>query len=242
MHYSLQTSPKSVYQSGQFSKGKFTLLMKAEGFSKSNGLCSAVLIWLGWDYISQNPFPWFRVQPVCSVASLCLILCNPMDCCKSGLPIHHNTRSLLTLMSIESMMPYNHLTLCCPLLFPPAIFPSMRGFSNESVFHIRWPKYWSCNFSISPSYEYSGLMFFRMDWLDLLAIQGTLESLSQHHSSEASILWCSAFFILQLWHPHMTTGETKALTRWTFVGKVMSLFFNKPSRQLISFIPRGKIF
>ena len=126
-------------------------------------------------------------------------------------------------MSFESVMPSNHLILCCPLLLPPSIFPSIRVFSNESVLHIRWPKYWSFSFSISPSNEYSGLMSFRMNWLDLLAVQGTLKSLLQHHTSKASILRCSAFFIVQLSYLHMTTGNTIALTRWIFVGKVMSL-------------------
>ena len=138
-----------------------------------------------------------------------------------------NTRSLPKLMSIESVMPSNHLILCCPLLLSPSIFPSIRIFSNESVLHIRWPKNWSFSFNISPTNEYSGLISFRMDWLDLLAVQGTLKSLLQHHSSKASILWHSAFIIVHLSHPYMTTGETIALTRWTFVGKIMSLLFNK---------------
>ena len=136
-----------------------------------------------------------------------------------------NSRSLLKLMSIASVIPSHHLILCRPLLFLPSIFPSIRVFSIESVFHIRWPKYWSFNFSISPSNEYSGLISFRMDWLDPLAVQGTLKSLLQYHSSKASILWCSAFFIVQLSYPYMTTGKTIALSRWTFVGKVMSLLF-----------------
>ena len=134
-----------------------------------------------------------------------------------------NSRSLLKLMSIESVMPSNHLILCHPLLLPPSIFPSIRVFSNESVFHMRWPKYWSFSFSISPSNEYTGLISFRMDWLDLLAVQGTLKSLLQYHSSKASVLWCSAFITVQLLHSYMTTGKTVALTRQTFVGKVMSL-------------------
>ena len=136
-------------------------------------------------------------------------------------------------------MPSNHLILCRPLL-PPSIFPSIRVFSSESVLHIRWPEYWSFSFSISPSNEYSGLISFRMDWLDLLAVQGTLKSLLQHHRSEASILQCSAFFIVQLSHPYMTTGKTIALTRWTFVGKVMSLLFNMLSRLVITLLPRSK--
>ena len=129
-------------------------------------------------------------------------------------------------MSIEMVMPSNHLILCCPLLLPPSIFPSMRGFSSESALCIRWPKDWSFSLSIIPSDEYSGLISFRIDWLDLLAFQGTLKSLLQHHSSKVAILRCSAFFIVQLSHPYMTTGKTIALTRWTFVGKVMSLLFN----------------
>ena len=131
---------------------------------------------------------------------------------------------------MESVMPSNHLILCHPLLLPPSIFPSIRVFSNESVLCIRWPKYWSFSFNISPSNEYSGLITFRMDWLDLLAVQGTLKSFLQHHSPKASVLWHSAFFIVQLSHPYITTGKTIDLTRWTFVGKVMSLLFNMLSR------------
>ena len=142
-------------------------------------------------------------------------------------------------MSIESG-PSNHLILCCPLFLPPSIFPSTGIFSNESVFHIRWPKYWSFSFNINPSNEYSRLISFRMDWLDLLAVQGTLKSLLQHHSSKASILWHSSFFIVQLSHPYMTTGKTIALTRQTLVGKVMSLLFNMLSRLVIAFLPRSK--
>ena len=137
-------------------------------------------------------------------------------------------------------MPSNHLILCHPLLLLPSIFSSTRAFSNESVLHIRWPKYWSFSFNISPSSEHPGLISFRMDWFDLLEIQGTLKSLLQHLTSKASILWCSAFFMIQLSHPHMTTGKTIALTRWTFVGKVMSLLFNIPSRLVIAFLPRSK--
>ena len=138
--------------------------------------------------------------------------------------------SLFKLMPIESVMPSNHLILCHPLLLLPSIFPSIRVFSNELLLHIGWPKYWSFSFNISPSNKYSGLTSFRMDWLDLLAVQGTLQSLLQHHSSKASILWLSAFFIVQLSHPYMTNGKTIALTRWIFVGKVMSLLFNMLSR------------
>ena len=137
-------------------------------------------------------------------------------------------------------MPSNHLILCCPLLLLPPIPPSIRVFSNESALHIRWPKFWSFSFSISPSNEYSGLISFRMDWLDFLAVQGTLKSLLQYHSSKASILRHSAFFTVQLSHPYMTTGKTIALTRRTFVAKVMSLFFNMLSRLVITFLPRSK--
>ena len=140
-------------------------------------------------------------------------------------------------MSIESVMPCNHLILCRSLLFLPLIFPSIRVFSSESILRIRWPKYWSFSFNISPCNEYSGLISFRMDWLDLLAVQGTRKSLLQHHSSKASILRCSAFFLVQLSHPFMTTGKTIALTIWTFVSKVMSLLFNTLSRFVLAFLP-----
>ena len=143
-------------------------------------------------------------------------------------------------MPIESVMPSNHLILCHPLLLLPSIFPSIRVFSNESALHIRWPKYWSFSFNISPSNEHPGLISFRMDWLDLLAVQGTLKSLLQHRSSKASILLCSAFFIVQLSHPYMTTGKTIALTRQTCVGKVMSLLLNMLSRLVITFLPGSK--
>ena len=158
--------------------------------------------------------------------------------CQASLSIT-NSQTLPKLMSIESVMPSNHLILCHSLLLPPSIFPSIRVFSNESVLHIRWPKYWSFNFSISPSNEHSGLISFRMDWLDLLAVQGTLKSLLQHHSSKASILLCSASFIVQLSHPYMTTGKIKALIRQTFVGKVMSLLFSMLSMSVITFLPKS---
>ena len=147
-----------------------------------------------------------------------------------------NSRSLLKLMSIMSVMPSNHLILCCFLLLLPSIFPSIRVFSDESVLLIRWPKYWNFSFSINPSNVYSGLIFFRIEWIDLLSVQGTLKSLLQHHSSKASILQHSAFFS----HPYMTTGKTLALTKWTFVGKVMSLLFNMLSRLVIAFLPWSK--
>ena len=151
-----------------------------------------------------------------------------------------NSWSLSKLMSIESVMPSNHLILYCPLLLLPSIFPSIRVFSNESAFCIRWPKHWSFSFNICPSNEYSGLISFRMDWLDLLAVQGTLKSLLQHHSSKASTLLCSTFFMVQLSHPYLTTGKTIALTRQTFLDKVMSLLFNMLSRLVITFLPRSK--
>ena len=151
-----------------------------------------------------------------------------------------NSWSLLKLMSIELVMPSNHLILCHPLLLLLSIFPSIRVFSNESVFPIKWPKYWSFSFIITPSNEYSGLISFGMDWLDLLQVQGTLKSLLQHHSSKASILWCSAFFLVQLSHPYMTIGKTIALTRQNFVGKVMSLLFNMLSTLVITFLLRSK--
>ena len=151
-----------------------------------------------------------------------------------------NSQSLPKPMSIRSVMPSNHLILYHPLLLLPSIFPSIRVFSNESALRIRWPEYWSFSFSISPSSEHPGLISFRMDWLDLLAVQGTLKNLLQCHSSKASILRCSAFFIVQLWHPHMTPGKNIALTRLTLAGKVMSLLFNMLSRLVIAFLPRNK--
>ena len=169
-----------------------------------------------------------------SVQSLSHVrLCDPMNCSMPGLPVHHQLLECTKPMSIKSVMPSNHLIFCHPLFLLPSIFPSIRFFSNESALHIRWRKYWSFSFNISPSNEHPGLFSFRMDWLDLLAVQGTLKSLLQHHRSKASILWHSAFFPVQLSHPYMTTGKTIALTRRTFVGKVMSLLFNMLSRLII---------
>ena len=164
-----------------------------------------------------------------------------MDCiaCQASLSIT-NSQIFLKFMSLKLVMSSNHLILCRPLLFPLSIFPSIRVFSKESVLHIRWPKYWSFSFRISPSKEYSGLTSFRMDWLDLFAVQGTLKSLLWHHSSKSSTLWHSAFLIVQLSHQYMTTRRTIALTRWTFVGKVMSLLFNMLSRLVTTFLPRSK--
>ena len=175
----------------------------------------------------------FIDQSVSSVAQLCLTLWDPMDCSIPDLPVHHH----LKLMSIESVMPSKRLILCHPLLLLPPIFSSIRVFFNESVLCIRWPKYWS--FSISPSNEYSGLISFTIDWFDL-AVWGTLKSLLHHHSSKGSILRHSAFFMVQLSHPFMTTGKIIAMTIWTFVGKVMSLLFNMLSRLVIAFLPRSK--
>ena len=159
--------------------------------------------------------------------------------CQASLSVT-NAQRLLKLMSIKSVMPSNQLILCCLLILPLSIFPSIRVFPSELVLHIRWPKHWSFSFNISPSNEYSGLISFRMNWLDLLVVQGTFKSLLQHHSSKASILQCSSFFIVQLSHPYLTPGKTIALTRQTFVGKVMSLLFNKLSRLIITFLPRSK--
>ena len=194
----------------------------------------ALFIWTRLKRLSSS-----RVQ-FGSVAQLCLTPSDPMDCSRPAfLPIT-NSQSLLKLMSIESVMPFNHLILCCPLLFLLSIFPRIRVFSKKSVLRMRWPKYWSFSYSISLSNEHPGLISFRMDWLDLLEVQGTLKSLLQHHSSKASILLCSAFFIVQLSHPYLTTGKTIALTRWIFVGKIMSLLFNMLSRLVIAFLPRSK--
>ena len=173
----------------------------------------------------------------CSVA---VWLCDPMDCSTPGLPVHHQllefTQTHVHLVGMSS----NHLILCCPLLLLPPIFPSIRVFSNESALRIRWPKYWSFDFSISSSNEYSGLISFRIDWFDVLAVQGSPKRLLQQHSSKESVLQGSAFFMVQLSHPYVTTGKTIALTRRTFVGKVMSLFFNMLSRFVIAFLPRSK--
>ena len=175
-----------------------------------------------------------------SFAQSCLTLCDPMNRSTPGLPVHQQLLEFNQLMSIESVMPSSCLILCCPLLLLPPIPPSIRVFSSESTLRMRWPKYWSFSFSISPSNEHPGLISFRMDRLNLLAVQGTLKSLLQHHSSKASILWCSAFFTVQLSHPYMTTGKTIALTRRTLVSEVMSLLLNMLSRLVINFLPRSK--
>ena len=202
------------------------------GFSVHGIFQARVLEWVAIAFSSD------QIRSDQSLSCVRLFAVARTAACQASLSIT-NSRSLLKLMSIESVMPSNHLTLCCPLLLLPSIFSSIRVFSNESVLCIRWPNYWSFSFSISPSNEYSGLISFRMDWLDLLAVQVTMKSLLQHPSSKASILQCSAFFIVQHSHPYMTIRKTKALTRQTFVGKVMSLLFNMLSRLVLTqiFIP-----
>ena len=187
----------------------------------------------------QNLFKYHSISSVQSLSHVRLFATPWIEARQASLSIT-NSQSLPKLMSIESLMPFNHLTLCCHLLLLPPIPPSIRVFSSESTLHMRWSKYWSFSFSISPSNEHPGLISFRMDWLDLLAVPGTLKSLLQHHSSKASILRRSAFFTVQLSHPYMTNGKTIALTRWTFVGKVMSLLLNMLSRLVITFLPRSK--
>ena len=183
-----------------------------------------------------SPYPQF--SSVQSLSPVWLFAKPWTAACQASLSIT-NSQSLPKLMSIESVMPSDRLIFCRPPLLPPSIFPSIRVFSKQSVLHIRCPKYWSFTFNISPSNEHSGLIPCRMDWLDLPAVQGTLKSLLQHHSSKASILLCSAFFIVQLSHPYVTTGKTIALTRWTFVDKVTSLLFNMLSGLVITFLPRS---
>ena len=181
----------------------------------------------------------FQFSSVQSLSHVQLFVTPWTAACQASMSIT-NSQSLLKLVSIELVMPSNHLILCLPLLLLPPIPPSIRVFSNESALCIRWPKYWSFSFNISPSNEHLGLISLRMDWLDLLAVQGTLKSLLQHHSSKASILQSSAFFIVQLSYPYMTTGKAIALTRWTFVDKVMSLFFNMLSMLVITFLSRSQ--
>ena len=176
-----------------------------------------------------------------SVAQSCLTLCYPMNRSMPGLPVHHQLPEFTQTHVHWSVMPSNHLILCHPFLLLPSVFPSIRVFSNEPVLRIRWPQFWSFNFSISPSNKHPGLISFRRDCLDLLAVQGTLKSLLQHHSSKVSIICHSAFFIVQLSYPYMTTGKIIALTRRTFVGKVMSLLFNTLTRFDIAFLPRSSV-
>ena len=176
------------------------------------------------------------------VIQSCPTLCDPMDYSTPGLPVHHQLLEPTETHVCRVVMPSNHLILCYPLLLPPSIFPSIRVICNESVLHVRWPKYWSFSFNISPFNEHSGLVSFRMEWLDLFAVQGTLKSLFQHHSSKASILWRSAFFRVQLSHPYMTTAKTITLTRQTSVGKVMSLLFNMLSILVITLFQGVSVF
>ena len=191
----------------------------------------------GWHHTGTSS----GVVQFSSFAQSCPTLCNAMNCGTPGLPVYHQLpESTPKPTSIVSVMPSNHLILCHPFLLLPSIFPSIRVFSSESTLRMRWPEYWSFSFNISPSHEHPRLISFRMDWLDLLAVQGTLKSLPQYYSSKASILQCSAFFTVQLSHPYMTTGKTIALTRRTFVGKVMSLLLNMLSRLVITFLPRSK--
>ena len=184
---------------------------------------------------------WYYIRSYQSLSRVWLFA-TPWTAARQASLSITNSWSSLKLMSIESVMPSSPLILCCPLLLLPPIPPSIRVFSNESILLMRWPKYWSFSFSISPSKEHPGLISFRVDWLDRLAVQGTLKSLLQHHSSKASILWHSAFFTVQLSYPYMTTGKTIALTRQTFVGKVMSLLLNMLSRLVITFLPRSKLY
>ena len=189
--------------------------------------------------LHHTPGLCFQFSSVQSLSRVRLPV-TPWTTARQASPSNTNPRSPPKLMSIESVMSSNNLILCRPPLLPPSIFPSIKVFSNESALHIRWPKFWSFSFNISPSNEYPGLISFRMDWLDLVVVQGTLKSLPQHHTSKASILRRSAFIIVQLSHPYMTTGKTIALTRWTFLGKVMSLLLNMLSRLVITFLPRSK--
>ena len=195
--------------------------------------CWRGLLRIPWTARRSNQSNLKELSQFSSATQSCPTLCLPMDCSTPGFLFITNSWSLLKLISIKSVMPSNHLILCHPLLLLPSVFPSIRVFSKESVLHIRWPKDWSFSFSISPFNEYSGLISFRIDWFDLLSVQGTLKSLLQHHSSKASIRQCSAFFMVQLLHPYMTTGKIIALTKRRFVGKVMSLLFNMLSRLVI---------
>ena len=206
-----------------------TLALKNKIFSKFNKRWVRLLHWKLWNTFSS-------VQSLSRV----WLFATPWTAARQASLSLTNSSSLLKLMSIESVMPSSHLILCCPLLLLPRTPPSIRVFSSESTLCMRWPKYWSFSFSVSPSNEHPGLISFRIDWLDLLAVQGTLKSLFQHHSSKASLCLCSPFFIVQLSHPYMTTRKTIVLTRQTFVGKVMSLLFHMLSRLVIACLPRSQ--
>ena len=225
----------TVFQGNEDHKGQGLchVLKKSPDFSVSSYFSGSTVCGL---WAAFNP-QIIVCKPICCclIAKSCPTLCDSL-----GFPVLHYLPELLKLMSIESVMPSNHLILCHPLLLLPSIFPNIRVFSNESALRIRWPNYWSFSFSISPSNEYSGPISFRMDWLIFLAVQGTLKSLLQHHSSKASIPQYSAFFRVQLSQPYMTTGKTIAWTIQTFLGKVASLLFNTPSRFLTAFLPRSK--
>ena len=208
------------------------------------GICRSAPSRIRWEEFSRETIykGASRVSVQFSlVAQSCPTLCDRVDCSTPGLPVHHQLLEFIQthVHWVDDAIQPSHPLICHPLFLLPSIFPSIRVFSNESALCIRWPKYWSFSFNISPSNEYSGLIFFSMDWLDLLAVHGTLKSLLQFHSSKASILWCSAFFIVQLSHPYMTTGKIIALTKWIFVGKVMSLLFNMLSRLVITFLSRS---
>ena len=200
------------------------------------------LAWLGLN--TSHPGVFLLVWlPFRSVQFSCSVVFDSLDCSMPGLPVHYQLPELAQIhvhCIRDAIQPSHPLSSVCPPLLLPSIFPSISVFSNESVLCIRWPKYWSFSFSISPSNEYSELISFRIDWLDLPAVQGTLKSLLQHHSSKASVLQCSTFLIVQFSHPYITTGKTIALTRWTFVSKIMSLLFNMLSRLVIAFLPRSK--
>ena len=220
-------------------------MLKCILMSKSIFCCCCFFIYFfllkSYDRFWRFSQRFFWVQ-FSSVSQLGLTLCDPMDCSMPDFTVHHQLQELAQthVMSTESVMPFNHLILCRPLLLLPSVFPSIRVFSKESVFCIRWPKYWSFSFSISLSNEYSRLISFRIDWFDLFAVQGTCQGLLQHHSSKAYIFQHSTFFIVQLSRPYMSTGKTIALAWWTLVGKVLSLLLNMLSRLVITFLPRSK--
>ena len=220
---------------------KEKLLSHAQLFATPRTVACAKLLY-SWGFLSKSTGMGCHqsVNKSVQLLSRVRLLTTPWIAACQASPFITNSQSLLKPMCIESVMLYNHLILCRPLLLLPPIHPSIKVFSNESALRIRWPKYWRSNFNISPSNEHPGLISFRMDWLDLLDVQGTLKSLLQHHSSKASIFQCSAFLTVQLSHPYMTTGKTIALNRQTFVGKVMSLLFNMLSRLVITFLPRSK--
>ena len=229
-----------MYQENNMRKRSGITVLQRPCQSKNSQVQQYTLLTLGNCKSNHNELALYPLE-LNSVQSLSRVRHFATPCiaaCQASLSIT-NSQNLLKLMPIELVMPPSHLILSRPLLLLPPIPPSIGLFSNESTLRIRWPKYWSFSFSIGPSNEYTGLISFRMGWLDLLAVQGTLQSLFQHHSSKASIFWCSAFFTVQLLHPYMTSGKTIALTRWTLVGKVMSLPFNMLSRLVITFFPRS---